>query len=227
MPEMNGLEATEAIRQREQGTGRHIPIIALTAHAMPADRERCLAAGMDGYLAKPIDVEELIAAVEAHAEGEAPPSMVTPQRSIGEQVVFDEPVALKHAGGDRELLTEVIELFQSDYPAALRRVDRAVQTADAEALRLAAHALKGALATVGSPAGREAALALEQIGRSGNLTGAKDLAAFLRETIVSLNGAFVSAGLASPPRRRAAPPRVRRPASKSRRAHDKDSRRRR
>ncbi len=227
MPEMNGLEATEAIRQREQGTGRHIPIIALTAHAMPADRERCLAAGMDGYLAKPIDVEELIAAVEAHAEGEAPPSVVTPQRSIGERVVFDEPVALKHAGGDRALLTEVIELFQSDYPAALRRVDRAVQTADAEALRLAAHALKGALATVGSPAGREAALALEQIGRSRNLTGAKDLAAFLRETIVSLNGAFVSAGLASPPRRRAAPPRVRRPASKSRRAHDKDSRRRR
>jgi PAS domain S-box-containing protein len=227
MPEMNGLEATEAIRQREQDTGRHIPIIALTAHAMPADRERCLAAGMDGYLAKPIDVDELITAIEAHAEGAAPPSVVTPQPSTGERIVFDEPVALKHAGGDRGLLSEVIELFQSDYPTALRRVDRAVQTADAEALRLAAHALKGALATVGSPAGREAALALEQMGRAGNLTGAKDLAASLRETIVSLNDAFVSAGLASPPRRPAAPPRVRRPASKSRRADDKDSRRRR
>jgi two-component system sensor histidine kinase/response regulator len=227
MPEMNGLEATEAIRQREQSTGRHIPIIALTAHAMPSDRERCLAAGMDGYLAKPIDVEELIATVEAYAEGEQPaPAKAAPAASTFTRPVFDEKAALANAGGDRELLVEVIAMFQSDYPAALRRLDRAVKSGDGEALRLAAHALKGVLATVGSPAGRDAAMALEQMGRSGNVGAAKDLAASLRETIAALNAALASAGLssASPPKARAA---TRRPATKNRRVHDKDSRRRR
>lgn len=226
MPEMNGLEATAAIRQRERSTGAHVPIIALTAHAMPADRDRCLAAGMDGYLAKPIDVEELIAAVEAYAKGDEPASAVTPVVSA-ERPVFDEQAALAFAGGDRRLLTEVIGFFQSDCPAALRRVDRAVTSGDAEALRLAAHALKGALATVGSPAGKHAAMAIEQLALSGNLTAAKALAVTLRETIVSLNSALVSAGLASPPRRRTTRPPARRPASKNRRAHDQDSRRRR
>jgi two-component system sensor histidine kinase/response regulator len=227
MPEMNGLEATEAIRQREQSTSRHIPIIALTAHAMPADRERCLAAGMDGYLAKPIDVEELIATVEAYAEGERPaPATAAPAGPTVTRPVFDEKAALANAGGDRELLTEVIALFQSDYPAALRRLDRAVKSGDGEALRLAAHALKGVLATVGSPAGRETAMALEQLGRAGNVAAAADLAARLRETIVALNSALASAGLVSPspPKARPAP---RRPASKNRRVHDKNSRRRR
>jgi HPt (histidine-containing phosphotransfer) domain-containing protein len=117
-------------------------------------------------------------------------------------------------------------MFQSDYPAALRRLDRAVKSGDSEALRLAAHALKGVLATVGSPAGRDAAMALEQMGRSGNVGAAKDLAASLRETIAALNAALASAGLssASPPKARAA---TRRPATKNRRVHDKDSRRRR
>jgi two-component system sensor histidine kinase/response regulator len=225
MPEMNGLEATEAIRQREQTTGRHIPIIALTAHAMPADRERCLAAGMDGYLAKPIDVEELIATVEAYAEGARPePVTAAPAAPTVTRPVFDEKAALANAGGDRELLTEVIALFQSDYPAALRRLDRAVKSGEGEALRLAAHALKGVLATVGSPAGRDAAMALEQLGRTGNVAAAKELAARLRETIGALNSALASAGLAS-----ASPPKARpaTPASKNRRVHDKDSRRRR
>jgi CheY-like chemotaxis protein/HPt (histidine-containing phosphotransfer) domain-containing protein len=226
MPEMNGLEATGAIRQRERASGRHVPIIALTAHAMPADRERCLAAGMDGYLAKPIDVEELIAAVEAYAEGEQPPPTIAASAPAGQRPVFDEKAALANAGGDRGLLTEVIALFQADYPAALRRVDRAVKNADAEALRLAAHALKGVLATVGSPAGRDAAMALEQLGRSGNVAAAKELAATLRQTIASLNTALDGAGLVSAPRPRAQST-ARRPASKNRRVHVKSSRRRR
>jgi PAS domain S-box-containing protein len=228
MPEMNGLEATEAIRQREQSSGRHIPIIALTAHAMPADRERCLAAGMDGYLAKPIDVEELIATVEAYAEGEQPaPAMAAPAAPMVTRPVFDEKAALANAGGDRELLIEVIGMFQSDYPAALRRLDRAVKSGDGEALRLAAHALKGVLATVGSPAGREVAMALEQVGRSGHVAAATELAATLRETIVALNSALASAGLVAPSPRPKARPAARRPASKNRRVHDQDSRRRR
>jgi CheY-like chemotaxis protein len=64
MPEMNGLEATARIRERESKTGEHLPIIALTAHAIQGDRERCLAAGMDGYVAKPIQADELFRAIE-------------------------------------------------------------------------------------------------------------------------------------------------------------------
>ncbi|HUE87928.1 MAG TPA: response regulator [Vicinamibacterales bacterium] len=225
MPEMNGLEATAAIRHHEQGEGTHVPIIALTAHAMPADRERCLAAGMDGYLAKPIDVEELIALVEASADGHEPPPAGAPVgSSAGQRLVFDEQAALAHAGGDRRLLTEVIAFFQSDSPATLRRIDRAIKRTDAEALRHAAHALKGALATVGSPAGREAAMALEQAGRSGNLRAARELYATLHQTIVALNSAFDRAGFVSPSRSRSARPSGRL-ASKNRRAHDQDSRR--
>ena len=227
MPEMNGLEATASIRQREQGSGGHVPIIALTAHAMPADRDRCLAAGMDGYLSKPIDVEELIAAVEAYAGGQAPSAAGPPAPPADQPPVFDEQAALKHAGGDRELLIEVIALFHADYPATLRRVERAVKNADFEALRLAAHALKGVLATVGSAAGKQAAQALEEAGRSGDLTAAEELSRSLRETIAALNAALVSAGLVSPPRRRSTRLPVRRSASKNRRPHDQDSRRRR
>jgi two-component system, sensor histidine kinase and response regulator len=201
MPEMNGLEATAAIRQREQETGTHVPIIALTAHAMPADRERCLAAGMDGYLAKPIDVEELIAAVESHAGGLPPASTATIVAPPARRSVFDEQAALAHAGGDRELLREVIGLFQSDSPAALRRVDRAVKNNDPEELRLAAHALKGVLATVGSSAGKDAAMALEHVARSGDLAPAQELAAALRTTVASLTHEFARAGLVPPPPR--------------------------
>ena len=228
MPEMNGLEAAAAIRAQEEGRGGHVPIVALTAHAMQGDRERCLAAGMDGYLAKPIDVEELISTVEAYANGGEPVSDATAAPSPAEHLsIFDEQAALAHAGGDRRLLSEVVALFRSDYPSALRRIDRAVKRDDAEALRLTAHALKGSLATVGSPAGRDAAFALEQMGRSGDLSGAAELSATLREAINSLDDAFLRAGLVVRQRRRTTAHRGKRAASGKRRAHDQDSRRRR
>ena len=228
MPEMNGLEATAAIRQHEAAGGGHVPIIALTAHALQGDRERCLAAGMDAYLAKPIDVEELIATVETCAEGGSSPLTETAAAlAAGPLPVFDQGAALKHSGGDRRLLTEVVAFFRADYPGSLRQIGSAIQTNDAEQLRLSAHALKGALATVGSPAGREAAFKLEQMGRAGDVDGAPEALTALREMIVSLEGAFVSADLVSRPRRRAKAPAKRRTATPKRRLHDENSRRRR
>jgi PAS domain S-box-containing protein len=228
MPEMNGLEATAAIRQHEAAAGGHIPIIALTAHALQGDRERCLAAGMDSYLAKPIDVEELISTVESCA-GATPrplPGAATPL-AAGPWPVFDQSAALKHSGGDRRLLTEVVALFRTDYPGSLRAIGAAIQKDDAEQLRLSAHALKGALATVGSPAGREAAFKLEQLGRAGDVDGARETLTALRGVIASLEGEFVSAGLVSRQRRRAKGPARRRTAAPKRRLHDKSARRRR
>jgi CheY-like chemotaxis protein/nitrogen-specific signal transduction histidine kinase/HPt (histidine-containing phosphotransfer) domain-containing protein len=224
MPEMGGFEAARAIREWENGgapqtplgTGTRLPLIALTAHAMQGDRERCLQAGMDGYLSKPIDVNELIEAVERF--GGAPPSKrVDSARHEADDPVFDERAALSYSGGDRRLLENVIKLFQSDYPSALRRIDRALRRRDFEALRMAAHGLKGAIATVGASAGRRAAAEVEQAARSQNFQEADDASARLRNEIERLEEAFAAAGLVSRAARRPAASRKRRSPQRKRR----------
>ncbi len=201
MPEMGGLEATGAIRAKESGTGARVPIVALTAHAMQGDRERCLEAGMDDYLSKPIDVNQLITIVERF----------TP-------TVFDERAALGHTGGDRKLLKQIVGLFRADYPATLRSIERALSRRDAEALRTSAHALKGSIATVGSPAGRHLAAELEEMGRSNQFNGGSHAFARLRDHLVRLDQAFVSAKLAEPRKRKPrARPTTRRATRRTRR----------
>ena len=181
MPEMGGLDAARTIREKESGSGTRVPIVALTAHAMQGDRERCLDAGMDDYLSKPIDVDQLIAVVERFA----PP-------------VFDERAALGHTGGDRKLLKEIIGLFRTDYPSTMRSIERAISRRDAEALRASAHALKGSIATVGSPAGRQLAGELEDMGRTNQFSGGAEALTRLRDHLVRLDQAFVRARLAQP-----------------------------
>src|SRR5262249_30382217 len=104
MPVMSGLDATVAIRERERPPGAHVPIVAMTAHAMAGDRERCLAAGMDGYLSKPVDPQLLFAAVER-------PNTTAAAVVAGVPAVFDMEALLGRVGGDRELMIEVIRLF--------------------------------------------------------------------------------------------------------------------
>src|SRR5205085_12663664 len=108
MPVMGGIEATSAIRQEEAGTDRHIPIIAMTAHAMAGDRERALQAGMDDYVSKPIRVEDLRNAIQRHA----PAGLNT-------------ALLLDGVGGNRTLLRELVDVFVADAPKALARVKRA------------------------------------------------------------------------------------------------------
>jgi two-component system, sensor histidine kinase and response regulator len=225
MPEMGGLEATGAIRTIERTSGAHVPIIALTAHAMPGDRERCVAAGMDGYLSKPIDVIDLVGTVERLAGG-------TAQKPHGRRSgppsdpVFDEQAALAYTGGDRRLLGEVVAMFQADAPARLRGLRRALRERDGAALRDAAHALKGALAVVGSTAGRDAAAELERAGRSGKLETAAESLAALQQQVTLLGKAFIAAGLIRTPRRRTASPSGTRTKSKKPgRRHEQNSRR--
>ncbi|HKQ61764.1 MAG TPA: response regulator, partial [Candidatus Polarisedimenticolaceae bacterium] len=174
MPEMDGLEATAAIRRGEAETGRRVPIVAMTAHAQPDDRERCLAAGMDGYLAKPIHARELLETVERLA---APPL----------RDGFDERAALTRVLGDRELLRETMTLFLRDAPAMLARVREAVDKRRPDELRAAAHALKGSVLTFGSGVAAAAALRLEVLGREARLDGAAESFAELERGVAALD----------------------------------------
>jgi PAS domain S-box-containing protein len=206
MPEMGGLEATRSIRAAERTTGRHVPIVALTAHAMPGDRDRCLDAGMDDYLAKPIDVPLLIAVVERlgrQARGAAANTVPGPGAAApGDGPLLDEAAALTYAGGDRRLLRQVVGLFRSDATVRVRAMGRAIRARDAEALRVAAHTLKGAAGAVGAGSSRALASSLEQMGRAGELQGAAPALEELRQVLGELDAAFFRAGLATPRRRK-------------------------
>jgi HPt (histidine-containing phosphotransfer) domain-containing protein len=180
---------------------------------MQGDRARCLEAGMDGYLSKPIDVDELIATVERYVAGDAtaPSSVIEKEPN---DAIFDETAALSYTGGDRRLLEEVVQLFRADYPSSLRKIDRALQGRDPEALRLAAHRLKGSIATVGAPAARQVAADLEEAARSQDFERAGHAYAKLRHEIERLESAFAGARLISHRSRRATAGRTRHPSRK-------------
>jgi PAS domain S-box-containing protein len=148
MPEMDGIEATGEIRRREAGTGRHVRIVAMTAHAMNGDREQCLSAGMDGYLSKPIEPAMLYAVVED-------PSMPGTTRSAPSAAAgpphVDDSALRERLGGDAALVNEVIASFLEDCPARLAAIKAAIATGDCDGVRQAAHALKGAAGNLSAP----------------------------------------------------------------------------
>ena len=160
MPEMGGFEATAAIRARERGSGRHTPIIALTAHAMTGDRERCLAAGMDAYLGKPLQTAELFATLESALNGAFSPEAAEP-------LSLDRAAIHERCEGDAELLREIIGLFRQDYPVLLERMRAAVEAGDAPELCRALHSLRGAAGNFGPSPVVEMTLRLEIQSRTG------------------------------------------------------------
>ena len=173
MPELSGLEASAAIRERESGTRTHVPIVALTAHAMTGDRERCLAAGMDGYVSKPLRPDELFAAIETVL---APPAWQDPagRWTAAERPApppLDAGTLLAGFGGNRKLLSEVIDLYLADTPRILDEARRALARRDAAALASSAHALKGSMGLFAQTGAFEAARRLELAARAGELTG--------------------------------------------------------
>jgi signal transduction histidine kinase/CheY-like chemotaxis protein len=167
MPEMGGFEATAAIRLRERDTGAHLPIIAMTAHAMKGDRERCLRAGMDEYITKPLNSKLLCTIVERVANGHAAANDKEAPAPPGYQAL------LARLSGDAQLLADVSRLFIDDGPRHLRDIRFAIDAGDADALRAAGHALKGAAANFDAADVVAAARRLEEAGRTADLAAAE------------------------------------------------------
>ncbi|MDD4270137.1 MAG: response regulator [Thermoguttaceae bacterium] len=207
MPEMDGLDATAAIRRLEAGSGRRTPIIAMTAHAMRGDQERCLTAGMDGYVSKPIHFHRLFEAIadvlgpEYVAEGAAAGPVADlssraagqaegpqPEPGVGQSAdaLFDPHVALATVGGDEQLLREVIQAYLEEAPRTLAALADAVKQQDALAFRRAAHTLKGSMRYFGVPRGFDLAFSLEKMGLEGRLQEAGEGLASLRALMEQL-----------------------------------------
>jgi two-component system, sensor histidine kinase and response regulator len=176
MPVMDGFEAIRAIRTKEQNTGAHIPIIAVTAHAMKGDRERCVAAGADDYVTKPIRMSELFAAINRVKAGKAssgpvapPPLAAVPPHNL------DMAAALERVEGDRKLFEELARLFADESPDNMARICQGMKTGDAHAIEMLAHKIKGAALSLGAPRVSEAASDLEKQARTGELGDADPL----------------------------------------------------
>ena len=180
MPGMDGLEATTAIRAAEADTGRHVPIVAMTAHAMKGDREKCLSAGMDGYLSKPIRIDDLKQAISGAEQkqdmGQSPEQ--NPFRAVGKLELLLDSVM-----GDQALLAEMAELWLADSTNQEKQIREGLDSGDATMVQRAAHALKGSVGTFQASAAQEAANQLEIFAKDGDLTGGRKAFATLSTQI--------------------------------------------
>jgi len=170
MPVMDGYEATRAIREREAGSGRHVPIIAMTANAMQGDRERCLAEGMDDYVSKPIDPRQLTKVVRRWVRAQS--SEEAAAGADKERTTMSAPIDMRRLkemfGDDDELIREILEIFVSTSRPALERLELCAGRRDGEGVRSAAHEIKGACANVGADELARSAEAIEQSAMRGD-----------------------------------------------------------
>jgi CheY-like chemotaxis protein len=174
MPEMSGFEATEAIRNKESKTGGHIPIVAVTAHAMKGDRERCLAAGMDAYLPKPIQPRELFRVIDELVLASSPiePAPAEPKQNVepASETLLDRSALMASVGGNADMLVKIASLFLKRYPAILSDIRNTASQGDCASLARAAHTLKGGGGLFLTKCAVEILTRLQSMGREGDLT---------------------------------------------------------
>jgi two-component system sensor histidine kinase/response regulator len=188
MPELDGLAATRRIRERERLAGGHVPIIAMTAHALKGDRERCLEAGMDEYVSKPVRERQVLAALRVVLGEGGPPLPPDPAEELiaPDPSVIDWNEALRVCAGDHALLRDIVQAFLEEHPRRLDELRRAIDTRDFELLNRAAHTIKGSMRYFGAQAVFDRALALEQQGAHKTLEGAEELLSLLKQELAKL-----------------------------------------
>jgi len=185
MPEVDGLEATRQIRGQEKDA--HVPIVAMTAHALKGDRERCLAAGMDDYVSKPIAADKLQSVIHRLCSSQviagSPPEPATAQ----DPPDLNAKTLMAAFDNDVQLLIDVAGLFMADAPGQVAAMVQAVADQDGQALMAAAHNLKGMLRSFQADGPAQAALSLEQMGKDGRFEGAHALIESLENDLQQLN----------------------------------------
>ena len=181
MPEMDGMEATAAIRNAEKSSGDHLPIIAMTANAMRGDRERYLDGGMDGYISKPIDSSGLLGEIEKCLAG-IKRSATMSEKSSERNEQLDRVSLLERVEGDRELLADIIQIFLADAPQLLNAMRKALEQGDMILLERSAHSMKGAAGNMSASTTVEAASQLEQSAKKGD-------AELSKTNLIALEGA--------------------------------------
>ncbi len=197
MPGVDGLAATKAIRAME-GDGAHVPIIAMTAHAMKGDRERCLAAGMDGYLSKPIDSDEMIVLVEGLATGavtSASTQLGTRPGSIRVAMVFDYALALKRCFKNPDMLRDMIQYFFHEVDSVFPEMRAALASSELIEVGKLGHRLKGTLVYLGAEVAKEAAVRVEQFqAHGGDLAEAESAVQSLERACEALRRVLAKRG---------------------------------
>lgn len=199
MPSMDGLQATESIRkcEDERGNKNRIPIIAMTAHAMVGDRHRCLAAGMDDYISKPINIRRLIDLVEHYGDRNlhidqiektqsAPNQKISAYHTAEEGDIMDLERALRRLDNDKALLIDLIGFFLEDYPALITRIDESLQNDDASSLQRASHSLKGLVANFDAHVSKDICQQIETFAKQGDMATAASLVDGMKQSIEEL-----------------------------------------
>jgi PAS domain S-box-containing protein len=182
MPVMGGMEATRIIREDEQRTGTHIPIIAITAHAMAGDADKYLQNGMDGYVSKPIRLDSLRTEIDRLAKRIKPRKEQTVKQTEKEQTVkqtekdshnltFDPGELLARVDNDRELLRDLLMIFKDEFPRHLLALREAVEAKDGKRVAAVAHTMKGMLSNLAATQAAATAARLEQMGRQEEASG--------------------------------------------------------
>jgi two-component system sensor histidine kinase/response regulator len=189
MPLMDGFEVTAAIRRSESAGGPRMPIVGVTAQAMKGDRERCLAAGMDEYVSKPIRPEELFKAIDAAVSRQPRKERIASAASSWE--VLDKRDLLALVGGDFEAVRELARLFLEDGPRRLAVIQAALEANDQRAVCGAAHAMRGSASSICGRRTADAALRLEEAAEAGDPFAARGALAVLAGEVAELQGALI------------------------------------